>query len=336
MTAAARQTVVGLFVLVGLGLALGAVLAFGRLHLLSPLDRAVIFFPGNVAGLAPGAPVLFRGLRVGSVETVSLQVDPDTLHVRIPVILQLDPQPLQVAPGASGRDGLRRLVAAGLRGELSLQSFVTGQMVVELDISPNSGAIFSGAAFSGGVLSGNRNPLPGDLVEIPSAQSPFERLRDQVTHLPLRDLAGDTQRTLHTVEHLADTLDRSLPPLIASLQVTADGLHDAGPIIKQSVETIRTEALRVIGHYDALSASLRTAVAARGPEVKQLLATANQAADHARHLVATLDALTSDRSEDRLNLEASLRDLAAAAGSLRGIARDVEADPTLVLRGRAR
>ncbi len=331
MTAAARQTVVGLFVLVGLGLALGAVLAFGRLHLLSPLDRAVIFFPGNVAGLAPGAPVTFRGLRVGSVETVSLQVDPDTLHVRIPVILQLDPQPLQVEPGASGRDGLRRLVAAGLRGELSLQSFVTGQMAVELDISPNSGA-----AFSGGALSGNRNRLPGDLVEIPSAQSPFERLREEVTHLPLHDLADDTQRTLHTVEHLADTLDRSLPPLIASLQVTADGLHDAGPIIKQSVETIRTEALRVIGHYDALSASLRTTVAARGPEVKQLLATANQAADHARHLITTLDALTSDRSEDRLNLEASLRDLAAAAGSLRGIARDVEADPSLVLRGRAR
>ena len=326
MTAAARQTAVGLFVLVGVGLALGAVLAFGRLHLLSPLDRAVIFFPGNVAGLAPGAPVLFRGLRVGSVQTVSLQVDPGSLRVRIPVILQLDPQPLQVAPGASGRDGLRRLVAAGLRGELSLQSFVTGQMAIELDISPNSGAAFSG----------NRNQPPGDLVEIPSVQSPFERLRDQVTALPLRDLAGDTQRTLHTVEHLADTLDRSLPPLIASLQVTADGLHDAGPIIKDSVETIRTEALRVIGHYDALSASLRTTVAARGPEVKQLLATANQAADHARHLLATLDALASDRSEDRLNLEASLRDLAAAAGSLRGIARDVEADPSLVLRGRAR
>ena len=325
MTATARQTVVGLFVLVGLLLALGAVLAFGRLHLLSPVDRAVIFFPGNVGGLAPGAPVTFRGLRVGTVETVSLRLDPSTLHVRIPVVLQLDPRQLQVAPGASGRDGLRRLVAAGLYGELSLQSFVTGQMAIELDIRPNPGAAFSGG----------QNRLPGDLVEIPSQQSPLERLRDEVTHLKLGDLAADTGRTLHTVEHLADSLDRSLPPLIASLQVTADGLHDTGPIIKQSVETIRSEALRVIGHYDALSASLRTVVAARGPEVKRLLATANQAADNARRITATLDALTSDRSEDRMNLEASLRDLAAAAGSLRGIARDVEADPSLVLRGRA-
>ena len=195
-------------------------------------------------------------------------------------------------------------------------------MAVELDIRPGSGAAFSGVA--------------GDLVEIPSVQSDFQRLRDEVTSLPLRDLAADTQRTLHTVERLAGTLDRSLPPLIASLQVTADGLHDTGPILKQSVETVRTEALRVIGHYDALSASLQAVVSARGPEVKRLLASANQAADSARHLAATLDALTSERSEDRMNLEASLRDLAAAAGSLRGIARDVEADPSLVLRGRAR
>ncbi len=324
---AARETAVGLFVLVGLGLALGTVLAFGRLHLLSPVDRAVIYFPGDVAGLVPGAPVTFRGLRVGAVETVSLHVDPDSLRARIPVVLQLDPDRLQLDGPKAGsrRIGLQRLVAAGLRGELSLQSFVTGQMAVELDLRPGSGAAFSGLPGS----------LSGDLVEIPSARSDFERLRDEVTHLPLRDLAGDTQRTLHTVEHLADTLDRSLPPLIASLQVTADGLHDTGPILKQSMETVRTEALRVIGHYDALSASLQKVVDARGPEVKRLLATANQAADNARRVSATLDALTSDRSEDRLNLESSLRDLAAAADSLRGIAHDVEADPSLVLRGRA-
>ena len=325
-TDAFRQTLVGLFVLVGLGLVLGTVLLFGRLHLLSPVDRAVIYFPGDVAGLAPGAPVTFRGLRVGTVETVSLHVDPGSLRARIPVVLQLDPDRLRLdGPSVPGRTGLQRLVAAGLRGELSLQSIVTGQMAVELDIRPGSGAAFSGVP--GG--------LPG-LIEIPSVQSDFQRLREEVTSLPLRDLAADTQRTLHTVEQLAGTLNRSLPPLIASLQVTADGLHDTGPILKESVETVRTEALRVIGHYDALSASLQSVVSARGPEVKRLLASANQAADSARHLAATLDALTSERSEDRMNLEASLRDLAAAAGSLRGIAHDVEADPSLVLRGRAR
>ncbi len=320
---AARQTLVGLFVLVGFGLAIGAVLVFGRLHLLTPVDRAVIYFHDGVAGLAPGAPVTFRGVRVGSVEAVSLHVNPQDLQARIPVTLQLDPGRVMLdQPSASGRLDLARLVAAGLRGQMAMQSFVTGQMGVDLDLKPNSGAVFSGYV--------------GSLVEIPAVESDFERLRDQIPKLPLRDLADSTQRTLHAAERLADTLDASLPPLIASLQVTADGLHDTGPLIDRSVETVREHALAMIAHYDLLSAGLRTQVAARGPEVKRLLETANQAADNARTLSATMTALAGDRSEVRLNLEASLRDLAAAAGSLRGIAHDVEHDPSLVLRGRGR
>ena len=321
---ALRQTLVGLFVLVGLGLAVGIVLVFGRLHILRPVDRAVIYFHGGVAGLASGAPVTFRGVRVGSVAGISLHVDPVDGKSRIPVMLELDPGQVMLdgqAP-ATARLDLAQLVAAGLRGELVMQSFVTGQMAVDLDLKPNSGAVFSG--------------FHGSLVEIPAVQSDFERLREQIPKLPLRDLADSAGRTLHSVEHLADTLDRSLPPLIASLQVTADGLHDTGPLINQSVETVREQALGMIGHYDALSGQLRAQVSARGPEVKRLLATANAAADNARTLSAEASALGGERSEARLNLEATLRDLAAAADSLRGIARDVERDPSLVLRGRGR
>lgn len=320
----ARQTVVGLFVLVGLALALGAVLVFGRLHLLSPVDRAVIYFHGGVGGLAPGAPVTFRGVRVGSVQSVSLHVNPVDLQASIPVTLVLDPGRVVLDRPASRSErlDLDQLIAAGLRGEMVMQSFVTGQMAVDLDLKPNSGAVFSG----------HRNTLP----EIPAVQSDLERLREQIPKLPIRDLADSTQRTLHAIEHLATTLDTTLPPLIASLQVTADGLHDTGPLIDQSVLQVRDQALQTLRHYDALSASLRTQLAARGPELQRLIATANQAAGNARQLTATVNALTGDRSEARLNLEASLRDLAAAADSLRGTARDVESDPSLVLRGRAR
>lgn len=320
----ARQTLVGLFVLVGLALALGAVLVFGRLHLLSPVDRAVIYFHGGVAGLGPGAPVTFRGVRVGSVESVSLHVNPVDLAASIPVILQLDPGRvvLDRATSRAERLDLPQLIAAGLRGEMVATSFVTGQMSVDLDLKPNSGAVFSGRA--------------SDLPEIPATESDLQRLREQIPKLPIRALADSSQRTLHAIEHLATTLDTTLPPLIASLQVTADGLHDTGPMINASVAQVRDQAMRTLKHYDALSATLRGQVAVRGPELKRLLANANVAADNARQITTTVNALTSDRSEVRLNLETSLRDLAAAADSLRGIAHDVENDPSLVLRGRAR
>ena len=44
--------------------------------------------------------------------------------------------------------------------------------------------------------------------------------------------------------------------------------------------------------------------------------------------------MTSDRAASRANIEATLRDLAAAAASLRGFANDVEHNPQLLLTGR--
>ena len=53
-----------------------------------------------------------------------------------------------------------------------------------------------------------------------------------------------------------------------------------------------------------------------------------------RELLGNLKGLTSDRGAARTNIEATLRDLAAAAASLRGFANDVEHDPRLLLTGR--
>jgi paraquat-inducible protein B len=51
-------------------------------------------------------------------------------------------------------------------------------------------------------------------------------------------------------------------------------------------------------------------------------------------LLGNLKGLTSERGASRANLESTLRDLAAAAASLRGFANDVEHNPQLLLTGR--
>ena len=53
-----------------------------------------------------------------------------------------------------------------------------------------------------------------------------------------------------------------------------------------------------------------------------------------RDLLGDLRSLTSERAAPGLNIEATLRDLAAAAASLRGFANDVEHNPQLLLTGR--
>ncbi|MDQ6973222.1 MAG: MlaD family protein, partial [Mariprofundaceae bacterium] len=54
--------------------------------------RFVIFFDRSVRGLETGAPVEFKGIRVGSVADVRLEFDSKDTSFRIPVIVEIEPE----------------------------------------------------------------------------------------------------------------------------------------------------------------------------------------------------------------------------------------------------
>ena len=141
--AADRQTAIGAFVFGGLVLALAAIVLFGNFRLFNPTSRAAIVFQGSISGLSVGAPVTFRGVRVGAVDSISLQFDPQARTAYIPVTIQLEPERVSLTGGATPTQktlNLPELVARGLRAELVTQSFVTGQSQINLDFDSSSAA----------------------------------------------------------------------------------------------------------------------------------------------------------------------------------------------------
>jgi paraquat-inducible protein B len=121
------QALVGAFVLGGIALGLAAIILFGNLSLFNPPEKAAVVFEGSIAGLSVGAPVTFRGVRVGVVESIGIEVNPKTQIAYIPVIVRLTPNQVPGAPrSVTGRIDLPDLIRRGLRAELNVQSFVTG------------------------------------------------------------------------------------------------------------------------------------------------------------------------------------------------------------------
>lgn len=113
MTSQAYKTMVGAFVLGGIGLfALGLVLLAGSRLFSNDLEY-VLYFDGSVSGLSIGAPVVFRGVPMGSVTQISLVANSRDSNVTIPVHIRIDEKAL-CAPGAeaSPRPFSRRSSAA--------------------------------------------------------------------------------------------------------------------------------------------------------------------------------------------------------------------------------
>ena len=316
-----RQTAVGGFVLGGIVLALAAIVLFGNFSLFNPSVRAAIVFQNSINGLSVGAPVTFRGVRVGAVESIGIEFDPKTSVAYIPVTVRLEPGHALITRQANDRNvALPDLITRGLRAELNVQSFVTGQSQIDLDFDPTSAPVM--------------HPEIADLPEIPTRQSTLQKAQEQLSQLPLRELADNATATLQSLRGLAEKLDHDLPPLVESLTATSDRSSRTVDTAGQAIKDLQTRLDTTLGSIGQLASASDQQLDQRGAELRTLLAASNQTMLQVRDLLGDVRGLTSNRAASRANLESTLRDLAAAAASLRGFANDVEHNPQLLLTGR--
>ncbi len=109
--------------------------------------KFVVFFDTSVRGLSTGAPVEFKGIRVGTVLDIRLQYDEEDTSFRIPVLLELEPQRIIERGGdlpEASYETLEKLVQRGLRARLQTGSLITGQLFIELDMYPDTPIALSG------------------------------------------------------------------------------------------------------------------------------------------------------------------------------------------------
>jgi paraquat-inducible protein B len=318
-----RQATIGAFVFGGLALALAAIILFGNFRLFSSTTRAAVVFQGSISGLSVGAPVTFRGVRIGAVQSIVLQFDSQTRTAYIPVTIQLEPDRIRLT-GQEGKTvralDLSELVARGLRAEMVMQSFVTGQSQIDLDFYPASAATL--------------HPGVTDLPEIPTRLSAVQRVQAELSQLPLGDLVTNANATLQSLHHLSDQLDHDLPHLVANLQATAQESSRTVAVAASAITDLQKRLDETLTRVSQLVANSDQQVRERGTDLHTLLVSSAQAVRQANDTLTELHSLMSRRSETRANLDSALRDLAVTASSMRGFASDIERNPQLLLTGR--
>jgi paraquat-inducible protein B len=242
----ANPKLIGGFVLGAVALVVIGVLLLGGAKFLTEKRTFVAYFEGSVKGLNVGAPVEFEGVRIGSVTDIQLQFLTEDLQVRIPVFLQFEPGRIsQVGDHVDPkRRYIKPLVERGLRARLEMQSIVTGQLIVQLGLYPDTPIRLVG---------------DGKIPEIPTVPTTMQELTQSVTHalaelrqLPIPQLVEqlvETAQGLKTIIHSPDVKN-----LIQRLSATAQ-------VAEQSLQRIDAQtgevAVRLNGTLDAATALLR-------------------------------------------------------------------------------
>lgn len=330
-----NPSLIGGFVLGGVLLLIGGLFLFGSGDLFTEKRRWVTYFEGSVGGLAEGAAVNFRGVRVGTVTSVALFLDPKNRTARIPVYFEIQPDRVIWVGGIMAQSA-KLAAEAGVRAKLSMQSMVTGQMQVELDLLPDTPATLVGA-----------DP---DTPEIPSVASEFDVLKQQITELPLQDLVASVNRMVGNIDRLASSpeLQESLKALAASLMETQrllTSLNDeARPLMREMTATAQsarqtseqaTASLRSMdGELKTTLGEVRQLTTSARTDLRTTLRSADQAMQQASTTLASIDGIVADDAQSRRDIDRALRNLAQASTALRSFADTVERNPNALVVGR--
>jgi paraquat-inducible protein B len=146
----------------------------------------VLYFDNSVRGLSPGAPVEFRGVRVGTVKSIQPEIDLGKGTVRISVRIALQPERFsgdaQIIGNLQEQQKyvlLAALVERGLRAQLETASLITGQQFVSLEFFPDEPKKTLGRE--------------GKVPEIPTVPSRLDQIGASATRLvnKLNDLPLD-------------------------------------------------------------------------------------------------------------------------------------------------
>lgn len=319
-----NKTAIGAFVLGAIALLVAGVLVLGAGKFFTKEHTYITYFDGSVKGLSVGSPVTFRGVKVGSVTSITISVDQANRVLKIPVVFNLEPQQFKGAKSEFQRDPKavdNAVQKYGLRTQLQSQSFVTGQLMVALDFFPGTKPNY---------VNWNKQ-----YIEIPSVPTPLEQLQKRLESLPFKEIVENLNATMFEIEKLVKSIDMK-----KTVAVLESGLHDLQVLIRH-----------VDKRVDPLVASLSNTSGVAEATLKEANVTLTEARTHMDDLMASTTATLesaqsalkqseqtlgsySAQSQLQAQLNRTLRELNSTLRALRRLSDSLERHPESVLRGK--
>ena len=314
MSKQASPTLIGIFVAGAIGLIVAGILIIsGGKLLLSDKTNYVLHFKGSVKGLNIGSPVSFRGVNIGTVTAIKLVVGEEGSDIRIPVIIEIDNTKFissQTGKSMMGNDdNIDKLVEAGLRAQLQLQSLLTGQLFIQIDFLPNT---------------------PVNLVEykksrwapqeIPTIPSPKEIIGKLLEDIPLDKVKEHILASIEGIDRLVNS--EELHQSITALHAALEGFRQLVANLDRQVEPVATNVNLTLN--DA-----REALQKAGTTLDGVSGTLEQADT----TLKSADAMFSDE-QVLTALDNALTEITSAAYAIRILAETINNQPESLIRGR--
>jgi len=333
MSKQASPTVIGAFVVGAVILIATAFALFGGAQIFATKNRYIAVFAEPTNGLRVGANVMLNGVRVGYVSDIDLIIDDVSFETDTQVVLELINEDIKTKSGDeldsefAARFNHERLIQeAGLRASLQMESFVTGQLSVALQLRPETEAVMRAV-----------DP-PYD--EIPTVASNVQELLNNLQswfaeiqeNVDFRGLSQRLNDVLQALDDLARSEDmRESIAGINRLINDAEMQQLAGQVVA-TLEEMRQASSAASNLFSNTEKDVDMLVADLQPALKRLAG----ALDEAEQTLAAAKSQLKGDSEQFYQLGTTLDELERAARSVREYFDYMERNPEAFLQGKSK
>jgi len=173
-----------------------------------------LYFENGVTGLTAGAPVEYKGLRIGTVKDIGVESDEKTQDLSVFAMIGIEPDRLPLRddfPDLSADEQIQRvyqffdrMASKGMRAQLKVGELLTGKSLIALDFFPD-------------LKSGKLKRIAGDMI-MPTAPETLETLVNsakaiarKLSSLPMQQIGSNMEKATASLNTLLTSLNESLP-----------------------------------------------------------------------------------------------------------------------------
>lgn len=209
----------------------------------------VMYFEESINGLNVGSPVVFKGVQIGKVASIELIANAEDLSFSIPVYVKMDAEQSINHSETYGEKEmiLNALIAKGLRARLTTQSYLTGQLMIELEMLPDTPIVL------------RRPQDEKEFLEVPTVLSPLGEISKGIQNLPLKESVEQFRRfftslndEMPQVKKMINSMSRVVDGNAGAAADTLDNFNKAAVNISQAAKALRNFADYIERHPEAL------------------------------------------------------------------------------------
>lgn len=175
-----------------------------------------LYFDNGVKGLSTGAPVEFKGLRVGTVVEIGVEKSVEKKELLTYAIVDIEPERLTVEVEddqtdaqrlKSGHEFIEFMVNKGMRAQLHNRNLLTGQSMITMDIFPS---IEKGKVrYAEGVIIVPTAPetLAGLLEKVNTILQKVDTTMARLDAIPLETIGNNVEEVTASINSLVKSLN---------------------------------------------------------------------------------------------------------------------------------